>query len=240
VKRRRWLAVLALLLLTALLMWTMRVSLLQWMVHWLDIGVRPTKADYVMLLTGDEQTRPFVAAALLKAGLAKQAIVTTIAAVSEAGPRLLPPSHEIVRQVLLKRGIADQNIIVLPDTATTTYGEANALAAFLRYRPGARVIVVTSDYHTRRSRWVFLRTLNDRAMNLTFVSAPTDEFDIEHWWQSQAGSAAIMAEYLKLPFYVVCYGHTGYWLAACGGLALLAYWIRRRKTQETERPSTQP
>lgn len=222
-----WLMLLTLVL---ILLWAMRVPMLRAMVRWLDVGERPEKADYVMVLTGDEETRPFTAAALLKAGLARKVLVTEAAATPLVTDHILPPSHEICRQALLKRGIAPNDIVVFPAAAAATYDEAIALADFLRNRPAIRVIVVTSDYHTRRSRWVFARTLAGRAKQISFVSALTDEFTMESWWQAEAGCVAIVAEYLKLAFYVFRYGHAGYWLAACGGLALVARWIRRRET----------
>jgi uncharacterized SAM-binding protein YcdF (DUF218 family) len=89
--------------------------------------------------------------------------------------------------------------------------------------------VVTNDYHTRRSRWVFARVLADRARQVSLVSAPTDEFPMDHWWRSQAGFVSITTEYLKLAFYAASYGCLGCWLAACGVLALVAGWIRRRE-----------
>ena len=141
------------------------------------------------------------------------------------------PYHEIDRQVLLKRGVPDDHITILPGQAATTYDEAMALAAFLEDRPQSRVLVVTNDFHTRRSRWIFARVLADRAGHVSFVSAPTDEFPMDGWWRSQLGFAAIAAEYPKLVFYAARYGYLGWWLAACGTLALVAGWIRRRRLE---------
>ena len=38
------------------------------MASWLDVGQQPRQADYVMVLNGGENTRPFAAAALVGAG----------------------------------------------------------------------------------------------------------------------------------------------------------------------------
>ena len=207
------------------LVWAVHPHVLRAMARWLDVGGRPQPAEYVMVLTGGENTRPFAAATLLRAGFAPCTLVTQVAVLPELTKLGLPPSHEINRRVLLNRGIAPDDIIVLPASATTTHDEAVALAAFLADRPKARVLVVTNDCHTRRSRWVFARVLGDRAGQVSFVSAPTDEFSMDCWWQDEAGFVTIVSEYLKLAFYLVCYGHFGSWLAACGGLALVASWI---------------
>ena len=42
---------------------------------WLDVGQRPRRADYVMVLNGGEDTRPFAAAALITAGWALALVV---------------------------------------------------------------------------------------------------------------------------------------------------------------------
>lgn len=193
------------------------------------MGERPRAADYVMVLNGGEETRPFAAAALVKAGFARHVLVAATAVSPNVKDRIIPPYHEINHQVLLKRGIPERDITILPGAAATTFDEAAALAAFLAERPHARVLVVTSDYHSRRSRWIFARTLADRAEQVTFVSAPTDEFRMDCWWQDEGGFVTILSEYLKLAFYVVRYGHFSSWLAACLALVLVGHWIRRQQ-----------
>lgn len=98
---------------------------------------------------------------------------------------IVPADHELNRRVLLKRGVAAADVAILPAAAASTYDEAVALAAFLQKRPNASVIVVTNDCHTRRSRWVFTRVLGEHAGQVSFVSAPTDEFPMDRWWRSQ-------------------------------------------------------
>lgn len=48
-----------------------RGYLLPTLARWLDVGVAPQPADYLFVLPGGEDTRPFVAAALVKAGYAR-------------------------------------------------------------------------------------------------------------------------------------------------------------------------
>ena len=207
---------------------TAHPQLLRAMGNWLDVGGRPRPAQFVMVLNGDEETRTLVADVLVKAGFARDVLVTEVAIARQKTELAFPPSHEISREVLLKRGIPAGDITILPAAATTTYDEAQALRAFLRDRPQTTVLVVTSDYHTRRSRWVFARALGPRAGQVAFVSAPSDDFRRDFWWQDEAGLVAVLSEYLKFAFYLVYYGYGGYWLAACGGLVLVAACTRLR------------
>jgi uncharacterized SAM-binding protein YcdF (DUF218 family) len=112
--------------------------------------------------------------------------------------------------------------------AATTYDEALALVAFLKDKPEARVLVVTDDYHTRRSRWVLDRALGEKADRASFVSAPYTDFTEDRWWRDEGQFIAVATEYPKLIFYIVYYGYIGYWLLACAGLAVVAMAIRRR------------
>ena len=189
----------------------------------------PGQAEYVMVLNGNENTRPFVAAALAKAGIARHALVTRVA--PEMNNPYLPPYDEINRDVLLNRGVSPDRVTILPAAAATTYDEAQALAAFLKDRPQARVLIVTDDFHTRRSRWVFAKVLGESFERVSFVAAPADAYRPDRWWQDEAGFIAFTTEYLKLAFYAVYYGYFGYWLLACGVLVLVARWIRKNQNR---------
>jgi uncharacterized SAM-binding protein YcdF (DUF218 family) len=208
--------------------WANHVPLLQAMGRWLDVGQRPQRADYVMVLGGGEATRPFAAAALVRAHFADRVLVAH-SSPPAADPAAVPvESSEINRRVLVARGVEPSQVSVLPGAATTTYDEATALASFLGTHPGARVLVVTDGFHTRRSRWAFSHVLGPRADQITFVSAPTDEFDLNLWWRDQWGLAIIGAEYLKLAAYLVYYGRFFRWIAACIVLVVAARWAAKR------------
>jgi uncharacterized SAM-binding protein YcdF (DUF218 family) len=212
--------------------WAARRPLLRAAASWLDVGEQPRKADFVMVLNGGEGSRPFAAAALVKAQWAHRVLVAETAASPAVIDGIVPPYHEVNRRVLVSRGVPSADVIFLPGAAASTYDEAVALAAFLQGKPEVRVIVVSNDAHTRRSRWVFTRVLGDRSPQVSFVSAPSDEFPMQCWWQSQVGLLSVATEYLKLVFYAAWYGYLGYWLAACGVFLVVARWIRRRETSD--------
>ena len=92
-----------------------------------------------MVLNGGENTRPFAAAALVKAGWAQRVLVAEVAPTPAVSDLILPPHHEINRQVLIKRGVPAENVVILPGKAATTRDEAKALAAFLENQGFAHV-----------------------------------------------------------------------------------------------------
>ena len=180
--------------------------------EWLDVGQRPAAADYVMVMPGDEETRPFVAAGMVRRGMARTVLVPT----TRDGPLIedgiLPPNHQLIRMILNRRGVEDDRIVFLDRRSGSSWNDAEALAEFLAQDPEATVAVVTNHYHTRRCRWVFHRVLRDRAERVFFVSAPTDRFGPDDWWRYRRGLFTYLGEYSKLAIYVLLYGGWSVWV----------------------------
>lgn len=203
--RRRWQRRLAILFLVVGLPYLLHGWWLPWVAEFLDVSEEPTPVDYVLILNGDIETRPFVAAALVKGHLARQALVTTAAPTPETDDGLLPPEHEITRCVLRARGVPDSQIALLPGSIASTFDEANVLAKFVDEHPGCSVAIVTNAFHTRRARWVFRRALGDRPCQVYWVAAPREGVRAETWWRTEAGLTTYLSEYVKFVVYWVRY-----------------------------------
>lgn len=193
------------LVLALLLLYVARERVLYSAAHFLDVSETPAGTDYVMVLGGHVQTRPFVAAALLKAGLAHKALVATILCSGDDLGGTLPPEQDVIRTVLVHQGVSPGAVIILPNGCASTFDEARALAEFLESQPTASVTVVTSSQHTRRTRWIFRRVLGPRAAQVHFLGVPLDGFDETNWWHFEAGVCTYLSEYAKLAFYLVRY-----------------------------------
>jgi uncharacterized SAM-binding protein YcdF (DUF218 family) len=228
-RRRRAVFGLLLCLIALSILWAAHPICFRAMARWLDVGERPHAADYVMLLNGGENTRPFVAAALVKAGWARKILVADVAPSSTMLDGILPAYHEINRRVMIQRGVPEDDILILPGKGVSTFDEAESLSIFLKDRPSAKVLVVTDDFHTRRSRWAFARALGDRAGQTSFISAKTEDFFMDAWWKDERGVAIILSEYLKMAYYVARYGYVAHWLAACLLFVGVSVWIHRKK-----------
>ena len=191
---------------------------------WLDVGDRPHAANYVFVLGGDLEVRPFVGAALYKAKLASEVLVPQVHRSPEVEAGMLPAWGELVKRVLVYRGVRPEDVILLGDGIDSTYDEARALADFLRSRPAARVTVVTSNFHTRRARWVFSQVLGSQMKQVSFFSAPTEAFQTDNWWRSEGGFLTILGENLKFFLYLLCYGRLAWWIVGivCGGALLFS------------------
>jgi uncharacterized SAM-binding protein YcdF (DUF218 family) len=202
-----------------LLAFATRQRTLPWLARWLDVGSRPQKADAVVLLNGSLNVRPFFAAALVHGGWAPEIWLNTVAAHPNQESGAIPPFFEINLKVLEYGGVPTERIVRLDSDARTTFDEAKAVADYLVDHPVQRLMILTEGPHSRRSRWIFQHLLADRQIEIAMVSAPTDEFDNENWWQSEAGFLFVVSEYFKLFFYGLRYGRLGYEIVA--GLAVM-------------------
>jgi uncharacterized SAM-binding protein YcdF (DUF218 family) len=198
-KKRHILVSLAVLCMIASLLW--HEPVLAQMGRWLNVGEAPRFADYVMVLPGGHDQRPFLAAAIIRAGLAHGVLTAETETDASNDEGLNPLNDDVLRHILLLRGIREDQIHVLPGHSNSTWTDALSLVQFLREHPQSTVAIVTHDFHTRRSRWVFQRVLGNDAHRVFFVSCPLDRVDADSWWKTERGLTIYLSEYLKLIIY---------------------------------------
>jgi uncharacterized SAM-binding protein YcdF (DUF218 family) len=192
--------------------------------RWLNVGAHPEKTDYVLVLNGDPNARPFVGAALVTSGLASKALLVPVKK-SNNSAASMPESHEAARQVMMLRGVPANKIVEAPGDCATTFDEAAALSRFLQMPSelSSTVTLVTSHFHTRRARWIFRQVLGQDAKRVRIVAAPVDGFDESNWWRVEDGFVTYATEYLKLVFYWLRYGvaaKAGCMIAVVGAVVL--------------------
>jgi len=213
-----------------------RTAGLRQMGLWLDVGTtRPEPVDYVLSLGGGEEIRPFVGAALVKVGLAERALVVQTVSGPNVQDGIDRPTHEIIRDVYLARGVPRERLVFLDGSSSTTFDESLAARRFFEGedRP-VSLAVVTHHFHTRRARWVFRQVLGDLPVRLVMVSAPCEDFRLETWWTSKRGFITVGAEYLRLGFYEVWYGNEVWWLLGVAGIVGWLFWRCRRSGKKAD------
>jgi uncharacterized SAM-binding protein YcdF (DUF218 family) len=198
---------------------------------WLDIGQRPERVDHIVLLPGDENVRPFVAAALVKAGLANDILLPQNFPSPAVLDGLVEPNHEITVAVLARRGVPADRVRVLELPSDGTIDDARAAAEVLSLEPDSRVAVVTSFYHTRRARLAFRAVFGSRADSFVYISAPATGISPANWWESDQGAQMITTELVKILVYWVGYGPGKYWLL----FAVISLVIIRRRWRRARR-----
>ncbi len=142
----------------------------------------PEASDAIVILTGDnyDADRAARAATLYKSGMAPRVVATGKALRSYAS------STDLMKRDLIERGVPAAAIDEFTHREDDTRDEAIALTEFIGSHKWKKILLVTSNYHTRRAQYIFERTL-PQGSQLRVVSAPDSEYDPNSWWRSRRG-----------------------------------------------------
>jgi uncharacterized SAM-binding protein YcdF (DUF218 family) len=146
-------------------------------------------ADVIVVLGDDNYTgdRAALAGDLYRAGLAPQVV---------ASGRLLRPYAgiaEMIERDLESRGVPAASIVKFTHRAGSTREEAEALKGLVASRGWKRVLVVTSNYHARRARFIFGRVFPP-SITVRVSAAHDSEFDPSRWWETRLGRKLLFNE----------------------------------------------
>ena len=162
-------------------------------------------ADAIICLSGDRETRNPECLRLWKEGYAKRLFVTADKPKNKEFNQL-ELSHLQFAQAVTKRMQLDAVWELLPSLSngtTSTYDEAaDALAMAQRERWG-RIILVTDEFHTRRSLLAFQKVFEGSSIEVEVAGAPNEVFGVDDWWKSDRGILAYFGETIKYPIYLL-------------------------------------
>jgi uncharacterized SAM-binding protein YcdF (DUF218 family) len=147
-------------------------------------------ADALIVLSDDNfyADRATRAAELFRKGKAPIVVAS--------GRRLRPMAGiaELMEHDLIERGVPKDKIIRLAHDADNTREEAEALTKLAIQRKWHSVIVVTSNYHTRRARYIFHRVF-PQGIEVRMASAHDGDFDPQHWWETRKSIKELTREF---------------------------------------------
>jgi uncharacterized SAM-binding protein YcdF (DUF218 family) len=146
-------------------------------------------SDAIILLSDDNF---FADRATRASELFRQKLAPVVVA---SGRRLRPSAGlaELMDHDLVERGVPKDRIIRFPHDADNTREEAEALRTLIAERNWHSVIVVTSNYHTRRARYIFQHVFPP-SVKVLVASARDGSFEAEHWWENRKSIKAFSHE----------------------------------------------
>jgi len=150
------------------------------------------RADVIVVLAGgrgDERVRQ--AAQLYREGFAPTVLLSggeTMAGIS------IP---EVQRRQALAYGIPARALVIEGDS-TSTREQAERVRPMLEARGIRRAIVVTSSFHTRRTRYVFRKVFRGSGIDVRVYPVQDDRFSPEAWWTRDQDTEDLVLEYIKL------------------------------------------
>ena len=150
----------------------------------------PAQPSDALIVLGDDNyaaDRAFHAADLYRSGVAHTVV---------ASGRLLRQNvsiADVMEHDLESFGVPTSSIVKLSSRAQNTKEEAAEVTKLVEARDWKRIFIVTSNYHARRARFIYSRTL---PAGITFrVSGARDsEFDPTRWWETRQGQKLFFSE----------------------------------------------
>jgi len=158
-------------------------------------------AAAIVALGGDPPFREMEAAKLYRAGWASRVVIVRGArreeskALQDLGIEV-GETWELSREVLIRQGVPASAILVPKDEAAGTLEELRAVYRALGSKD-TPVILVTSKFHTRRTRLTWHHVTEGRSQAIV-RSASRDPFDPNRWWRERRFVLSVVREYLGL------------------------------------------
>ena len=163
---------------------------LRWLGERLVYSEPPCKADMIVVLAGDFfGNRIMKAGELVNAGWAPKVLV------SGAGLCYGFNEGDLAIQYVVHAGYPADRFVNLPSPARSTAEEAQYVVPELRRRGVHRFMLVTSDFHTRRSSEIFHKAAPD--IPFCVVASRDNDFSPEGWWHTREGRKIALTEWLK-------------------------------------------
>jgi uncharacterized SAM-binding protein YcdF (DUF218 family) len=169
------------------------------------------KADAIEVLAGGEATRCAKAAELFSQGWAPRIVITksnyphAIEELKRYGIRQ-GEGYENCAAILAFLKVPKGALTILEGYNESTADEAQKLLKYMEQQHLKRLIVLTSNFHSRRSRLLFRRTLGARGITILVQAAPPNyDFDPAKWWTRRNDMKTLLWEYQKLVFYALSY-----------------------------------
>ena len=172
-----------------------RDVLLQAAGDFLIVGDPLAAADAVIAISGNGQERAEEAVHVLEEGYARWLILS-------GGPAGRSGSGQEMRHYALRHGAPPARIL-LDETASSTYGNAEGAARVMRAHGLRSAILVTSPYHMRRSLVIFRSVFGQQGLTVRAHPVPHSFFEPEHWWTRRQDRFLVVSEYKKLLAFLV-------------------------------------
>jgi uncharacterized SAM-binding protein YcdF (DUF218 family) len=151
----------------------------------------PVKADVIVVLAGDWRGgRVTYGGKLVREGYAAKALISGTRSYYDTD------EAEFAIRFAEKRGYPRSYFEPLNTYAQSTETESRFIFDELKRRGVKKVLIVTSDYHTRRASRILGNAAGDIEVHVT--AAPDILFKPDSWWKSREGRKTWLLEFTKL------------------------------------------
>ena len=160
-------------------------------------------ADAIVVMAGDPGRRLPPATRLYQEGVAPRILLTNDGIFSSWSAKHQRNLYEVewARERLVEAGAPEEAIVLLGHTASGSIHDALNTRAYVLEQGDIRsLLVVTSDYHARRTLWTFQRVFAGDGVDTRIHAAPRDPDSTDR------RTILLSVEFVKLVFYQIRYG----------------------------------
>ncbi len=150
----------------------------------------PEKADAIVVLAGETNVRPARALELLHQGMAPRVFLNAETRNLIYDIQLI----DVAKKYAASLGEGDR-VSVCPINGFSTNEEADDVSRCLQSLGAHRVLIVTSDFHTRRALRIFRHRLPQYQFSIAAARHPS-QFG-EAWWTNREWAKTALDEWMK-------------------------------------------
>jgi hypothetical protein len=150
----------------------------------------PQSSDVILVLAGETDHRPMRAIQLLDQGYARRIVLDVPADAKDFGFFEIELAQRYVAKFPEAAAIS-----ICPIVGLSTKDESHDAEKCLEKESGIRILLVTSEFHTRRALSVFQHEMHGKTFS---IAAARDEKEFgERWWQHRQWSKTFAYEWMR-------------------------------------------
>jgi uncharacterized SAM-binding protein YcdF (DUF218 family) len=167
--------------------------------RFLVVDEKPLPGDVIVVLGGETVPRVAKAVALYKEGYGNKIIMS-------GGGRLTSRLAEADLMLMEARDLGvDPAAVLLERESESTYENAVYVKQLMLENQFDSMLLVTSNYHTRRAGQIFKKVFAGTGVKILTVSAPDPKFSPGSWWKSAEGQQKALTELANMVVYRIKY-----------------------------------
>jgi uncharacterized SAM-binding protein YcdF (DUF218 family) len=151
----------------------------------------PERSDVILVLAGETDRRPARALELLDQGYGRRVVIDV-----PADAKLYGSTEVQLAEHYIQHLPQAESVRVCSTKGMSTRDEAHDAEKCLIQEEGSRILIVTSDFHTRRALSTFRHELRGTSFS---VAAVRDETQFgTRWWSHRQWAKTCVDEWLRL------------------------------------------
>ncbi len=163
--------------------------------RYLVVDEKPRPCDAIVVLSGEAVPRVAKGVGLYKEGYAGIIIMS-------GGGRLTSKltDADLMLMEAVELGVP-RGAVVLENRSESTYENAVNVKKIVLERDIKSFLLVTSNYHTRRAKYIFGKVFKGTGVEFITVSAPDPKFSASSWWKKHEGQQKALTELVNMIVY---------------------------------------